>query len=177
MRTGAARKVIVSSIERLQCHELVRIVHWSVQSNHLHLIIETEDRRCLSRAMQGLLSGVARRLNRLWRRCGTVWRDRYHDAVLRTPRQVRNALAYVLHNARRHGVRLTVPLDSMSSAATFDGWREDVTVRGAGVADARRAARTPETWLLREGWQRHGLVSIHERPGPNPARRLGRRSL
>ena len=65
--------------------------------------------------------------------------DRYHFTVLTCPRQVRNGLAYVLMNARRHAAkrlarlralgRTARPLanrgviDAASSARWFDGWR------------------------------------------------------
>jgi len=48
---------------------------------------------------------VAKGLNKLWARRGKVFADHYHDRILRTPREVRNALCYVLHNAKKHGLR------------------------------------------------------------------------
>ena len=161
-----------------------RLVHYSIQSNHLHLLAEAEGRPSLARGMQGLLVRVARALNRRWGRRGGVFADRYHDRVLRSPKQVRNALSYVLHNCRRHGIHLPGP-DPCSSARWFDGWRPrpplddaDARTRGilarAGVgavpAGARRTSvvAAARTWLLGVGWRRHGLL---ETPGPrSPAR-------
>ena len=61
--------------------------------------------------------------NRLWKRLGKVFDDRFYDRVLRTPREVRNALAYVLDNARRHGVVIGPgEPDPFSSGRWFDGW-------------------------------------------------------
>ena len=85
-----------------------RLVHFSVLGNHLHMIVEAKDRQSLSRGMQGLLVRVARGLNKLWNRKGGVFADRYHERILRTPKQVRNALCYVLCNARKHGLHRTV---------------------------------------------------------------------
>jgi len=81
-----------------------RLNQYSVQTNHVHLIAEAPDRRALSRGVQGLAVRVARRLNRLWQRKGKVFSDHDHDRILRTPKEVRNALAYVLNNAKRHGI-------------------------------------------------------------------------
>src|SRR5204862_6807235 len=86
---------------------------------------EADDARGLGRGMKGLCVRIARALNRLWKRVGSVFSDRYHARVLRTPREVRNALNYVLHNAARHGSRLGGP-DPCSSGAWFDGWRHDL---------------------------------------------------
>ncbi len=143
-----------------------RLVQYSVQGNHLHLIAEAEDRVALSRGMKGLLVRIARAVNRVWKRKGKVFAERYFDRILKTPREVRNALAYVLHNARRHGVRLRQLLDWCASGPWFDGWRQKVRVRGGEgierpVSDAR-------TWLLRIGWRRHGLIGVEEVPGPAP---------
>ena len=81
-----------------------RLVHFSVQSNHLHLVVEANDRRALTRGMQGLAIRVAKAINRRLARRGRVFADRYHARALRSPREVRHALRYVLLNAQRHGV-------------------------------------------------------------------------
>jgi putative transposase len=135
-----------------------RLNHYSVQTNHVHLIAEAPDRRALSRGVQGLAVRVARRLNRLWQRKGKVFSDHYHDRILRTPKEVRNALAYVLNNAKRHGI-FHAGVDGFSSGRWFDGWREakPVDLGSAIVAKAR-------TWLQTIGWRRWGLISLDEVP-------------
>jgi REP element-mobilizing transposase RayT len=132
----------------------LRLVQFSAQSNHVHMLVEAEGRASLSRGMQGLAVRVARALNRAWARTGTVFADRYHAHVLRTPREVRNALAYVLENARKHGVRLIEALDPFSSGAWFDGWSDRSAVCGDSDAPVARA----RTWLLRIGWRLHGEI-------------------
>jgi len=131
-----------------------RLVHYSIQNDHLHFIAEAKDRRSLSRGMQGLLVRVAKGLNKLWHRHGKVFADRYHDRILRTPREVRNALSYVLHNARKHGRRLTWLIDLFASGIWFDGWkdvlihrrlaapasRKDALVMQVGASSKRRAS-------------------------------------
>ena len=59
----------------------VRIVHFSVQGNHLHLVVEAPHRRALARAIQGLSIRIARGLNRMMGRAGRVFDDRYHARV------------------------------------------------------------------------------------------------
>ena len=136
-----------------------RLVHHSIQSNHFHLIVEACERRALSRGMKGLLVRGARALNELWSRRGSVFADRFHARSLRTPREVRNALVYVLQNARRHGIHGQGP-DEFSSGPWFDGWSEHVVA-------PRRAWPAAEAtmWLLRFGWRRHGLIGRDETPG------------
>ena len=142
-----------------------RVVHYSILKDHVHLIVEAKDARALSRGMQGLCIRMAKALNRAFERKGGVFADRYHARVLRTPKEVRAALAYVLNNLRRHGrarnhVYARGFLDPFSSARWFDGWR-GVRVRpppDGPVAEGR-------TWLLRKGWRRYGLLVVEEVPG------------
>jgi hypothetical protein len=161
--------------------------------------------------MKGMLVRLARALNAVWCRRGRVFADRFHSHALRTPKEVRAALVYVLLNARRHGLALA-EADPCSSARWFDGWmrtpsfgvrmamgaaRGDVGTPVASAKDSGHGTpvvatkesergnpvaatkdpgcmflptpfRSPvapaQTWLLREGWRRHGLVGIDEWP-------------
>lgn len=79
-----------------------KLVHYSVQGNHVHLLVEAADARMLSRGMCGLGVRVARGLNRVMQRHGKVLDDRYHAHILRTPTEARRARAYLLQNARKH---------------------------------------------------------------------------
>jgi REP element-mobilizing transposase RayT len=134
-----------------------RLVQYSLQPNHLHLIAEAEDRTALSRGMQGLLVRIAHALNDLWKHAGSVFADRFHARALRTPREVRVALVYVLQNARRHGFSLR-GADPCSSGPWFDGWK-DLLATAVG-----RPVVSAQTWLLCEGWRRGGLIGIEECP-------------
>jgi REP element-mobilizing transposase RayT len=133
-----------------------RLVEYSIQSNHLHFLAEAANEREIARGMQGLLVRVAKALNREWQRRGKVLADRYHARKLSTPREVRNALVYVLQNARKHGARLT-GIDACSSGPWFSGWRDRVARAPSPIASAR-------SWLLTRGWRRAGLLSTSEAP-------------
>src|SRR5262245_30695530 len=103
-----------------------RLVHFTVQGNHLHLLVEAKDKTALSRGMQGLAIRIARRLNTKLGRKGKLFADRYHERILKTPTEVRRALVYVLANSRRHAPERYSArdwIDPMSSAPWFDGWR------------------------------------------------------
>jgi REP element-mobilizing transposase RayT len=147
----------------------MRITHFSVQSDHAHLILEAEDRRAVARGIKGLCVRVARAMNRAMGRSGSVFADRYHERVLTTPRQARHAIAYVVCNARKHGVASRSPrwVDPCSSGALFDGWSRSVEVS----ADHRAVVvATPRTWLLRVGWRRAGAtIDPAHCPGQAPA--------
>jgi REP element-mobilizing transposase RayT len=143
-----------------------RVVEYSVQDDHLHLLVEAADRRALARGMKAIGTRVARAVNGVLRRSGPVLRDRYHLRVLRTPLQVRRALAYVVLNARKHLGRRAPRVgrvDPASSGPWFSGWREGVWDLGHSPRPAPVAQAL--TWLLRVGWRRHGLLDPSEVPG------------
>lgn len=138
----------------------MRLVEFSVQHDHVHIVAEAKDAESLARAMKGLAVRLARQLNRSLERRGTVFADRYHHRALTTPRQVRNALAYVLCNARKHRVapHRTGWVDPLSTAPCFDGWTH------AASNDVERITPTPRTSLLRVGWRRGGLIDPDHTP-------------
>jgi putative transposase len=79
-----------------------RLVHYAVMGNHVHLVVEANDRRALWRGMQGLGVRMARALNRVMQRRGRVMGDRYHARVLKTPSEVKRVRHYLLTNAHHH---------------------------------------------------------------------------
>jgi len=145
-----------------------RIIHLSIQRTHLHLLVEAGSGRALTRGMCGFLISAARHLNARVPRGGRVF-ERYHARSLRTPREVRNCLSYVLNNWRHHREHRGSSwlVDKYSSSVAFDGWKE--LGRGARFAvppgHAELVVWRPRAWLLTTGWLRHGLVSIREVPG------------
>ena len=123
-----------------------RLVHYSVQGNHLHLVTEAAGKESLTRGVKGLEVRLARALNNLMRRKGRVFGDRYHAHILKTPREAARALRYVLmnfaHHARGWGERI---------AATFIDPFSSVRSLAASPGPAAPVAE-PRAWLLRVGW-------------------------
>jgi REP element-mobilizing transposase RayT len=144
-----------------------RLVEYSIQNDHVHAIVEATNQADLACGMKSLAARVARAANRIFGRSGSVLADRYHLHVLRTPREVRHALAYVLMNARRHLAKLgqSLPryarIDPASSGRWFDGWRR----REPESMHGPPPVAPPHTWLLRTGWRRHGLLDPAEVKG------------
>jgi len=146
--------------------ERFRIAHYSVQDNHLHLIVEADSKAALSTGMRGLMVRLAKRVNKLLFRRSRFWADRWHGNALTAPRQVRNALVYVLQNRKKHAAReprsVCAAIDPFSSAQCFDGFADPIP-----IAPRHReppAVIPPKTWLRRVGWRRHGLVRTSECP-------------
>jgi hypothetical protein len=140
-----------------------RILQFSVQRDHLHLLVEAEGPTAFERGVRGLAIRVAKAVNRILGRHGAVWGDRYHAHLLRTPREVRNALIYVLNNWLKHvpGAR---GLDPRSSAEWFEGWSR-LPIRSAATPLVAR----PRTWLANVGWRSSGLIDVDARPKTAPS--------
>ena len=143
LRRPAVVRALEDAFRRRVAHPKARVVHYSIQANHVHLIVEAEDRVRLFRGLQGLFISLARTINRAVGRRGQVFAIRYHTHILATPTETRRALRYVLRNATKHthvaGVR-----DPASSAPWF-----------ANPAHPHPPpVAAPGTWLLRIGWTR-----------------------
>src|SRR5262249_41635282 len=108
------------------------------------------------RGMRGLAVRVAKAVNRALRRHGRVWADRFHARLLKTPREVRNTLVYVLNNLKKHVARVR-GMDPCSSARWFDCWEVFVVAGSSPLPRAR-------TWLAAVGWRRRGLIHLEEMP-------------
>ena len=102
-----------------------RLVHYAVMGNHVHLIVEAQDRVKLATGMQGMGVRIAKALNRVMGRSGRVIGDRYHAHVLKTPSEVKRARSYLLTNAQHH-----------YGHAHADGFASQIPVAA------------PRTWLL-----------------------------
>ncbi len=144
-----------------------RLIHYAVLNEHMHFLVEARDRTALTRGVQGLLIRIAKALNKLWCRKGKVFFDRYHDRILKSTRDVRNVLRYVLQNGKKHAaqgrkVKVPGPIDMYTSAPWFDGFVE--VIRVAGLEALVRPVTDARTWMLTEGWRRHGLIGVHELP-------------
>jgi REP element-mobilizing transposase RayT len=163
LRHRALASLVLSAFRAARQRLGARLVQYSIQSNHIHLIVEAEGERALSRAMQGLAVRLARRLNARVGRRGSVFADRFHSRALRTPLEVRRALVYVLQNHRHHGsVHPTNGSDPLSSARYFGGFSHEKP----RPSERDPPVVAPSTWLLRVGWRRHGAIARSESPSP-----------
>jgi REP element-mobilizing transposase RayT len=154
-----------------------KLVHFSVQGNHIHLIGEAESTLAVSRAIKGLGVRIARGLNSVMGRRGSVLSDRYHMVVVTTPLQAHRTLQYVLNNYRRHAAQWGEELsdefiDRFSSAIEFDGWNRHPWKRAGPNAfrdpcpDLPLGVHPPESTLLTTRWRAKGHLDPATIPGP-----------
>ncbi len=108
LRCRGGREVLERALRGARDHSRVSgfsVLHYALEGNHLHLIIEAEDQTALSRGMQGLSIRLARGWNKAFGRRGRVFVDRYHARPVTSPTQMRNTLRYVLLNHVSHSIR------------------------------------------------------------------------
>ena len=137
--------------------------------------------------MQGLGVRLARRLNKVLGRRGRLIEERYHVTRLTTPRQVKNALLYILNNGRKHRAERGLPcetgwLDPCATGVYFEHWGEQVSGITAwqswvrqldeklGPKAGPRSIVAPRSWLLRTGWHKHGPLPFEATPGGSTSR-------
>lgn len=136
-----------------------RVIQFSVQTDHVHLIVEADATRSLARGLQGLAGRCARAINRCSDRVGPVWAARYHARPLATPSEMRLGLVYVLLNFRKH-LRAPPGVDPCSSGPWFDGWAHPMR-----VFTLPRPVALARTWLATTGWRlAGGLISVGDAP-------------
>ena len=155
-----------------------RIIHISIQRLHVHLLVEAQHQAALSSGMQSFQISAAKHLNRAVsvgrpeRRRGTVFPDRFHQQIITNGKQARNTLSYVLNNWRKHGEDRAKQardwkVDPYSTAVLFPGWKERADQwelwYWRDTYDPL-CVYTPSTWLLKEVWRSHGLISYDETP-------------
>src|SRR6478672_11474847 len=133
---GALRRAIArASVDRF------RVIHFSIQQNHGHFIVEGDEPRRARGGVHGLAIRLALAVNRVLGRKGKVVGDRYHARPLTPPRKMRTSMVYVLLNYRKH-LHAPACVDPRSSGPHFSGWQ-----RALAVGDAPPATATPATWM------------------------------
>ena len=167
LRSARLVRELEHSLRKAKERSGFRVIAYSVQRDHLHLVVEADGPRALGCGMMSIGARIARAVRRVFGGRGPVLAERYHQRVVRSPREVRHALAYVVLNSRKHaaalGLRLlreVTSVDAASSGRWFAGW-----ARALPPAPDEPAVDAPRTWLLRVGWRRHGLIDPSEIPG------------
>lgn len=176
MRQPRIYKAIRDAMQFARQRGRIRIVHLSIQRDHLHLLVEADSKDLLAKGIAGFKVAVARNVNLALasdgvRRRGSVFAHRYHLTVITTPTQARRVLAYVINNWRKHredvgGMRAWLT-DPYSSGRSFADWLELADGRALTPAEptyGALAVSAPESWLLRAGWKRAGPISAFEVP-------------
>jgi len=135
------------------------LLHYSIQHDHLHLMVEVKNRRKLSKGLQALGIRLAKSLNSMWRRKkGHVFAERYFALALEGWRQIWRTVRYILNNGRKHGSwRIKNQPDPFSSGRWYLPWSQ---------LDIRRPMRSPPVMPSRTIATFIPWIDVDEVPGP-----------
>lgn len=161
----AIRRAVATCIGRTD----FRIVHVSIQRDHLHLLVEADHKRALANGVRAFMISATQNLNGLTGRRGKVFPRRYQAVQLTTPQEVRAGLCYVLNNWRRHREdrEARAQVDRYSSGVLFDGWAGKTRPFELPAGYEPLPVAGAKTWLLTTGWrERHPLIGFGETPVP-----------
>ena len=157
----SVRRALVASSRRG-----FRVVHFSVQDDHLHLIVEADDRATLARGVRGLAIRVARAVNRALDRRGAVCADRYHARALTSPRAVRHALIYVFDEPPQALRGRTRPGPVLVGAVVH--WLAECAGDAARAATRRRRAHMAGRRRLASPWSHRWCNRVPKNQTPMP---------
>lgn len=162
LRTSDMLAAFQNCAEKAKNHRL-HVIHFSLASNHFHMIIECADNEALAKGMKSFAGSLGKAIRKVRGGQGAVFKGRYHMRVLKSPTEMRNGLAYVLLNQSKH--KKLIPYnDRFSSASYFSDWKK-LLGRNIGPLLPRRHRSPrqlpgymsiPRSWLAREGWQKAG---------------------
>ena len=161
LRQEQERKVIEACCLAAKVRFGCNLLHYSIQRNHMHLVLLAPDSKSMSRWAQGYCIRLAKALNKLWGRSGKVWRDRFHSTFTRCTYGMQRMVNYVLNNARKH--KLDIPkgeVDPYSSAPWYTKWMDTT------LPTPMRLRPVALPWqILTRPWMMP-VIAIDSVPGP-----------
>ncbi|MEI8348179.1 MAG: transposase [Pseudomonadota bacterium] len=94
----------------------LKVIHFSLMNNHLHLLIETENKKALAKALQSFAISFTKRLKNFNGLKKTpIFKERYFCHILKSLREVKHAIHYILMNGKKAGLS-RYDIDPYSSA-------------------------------------------------------------
>ena len=143
------------------------VVHFDIQPNHIHLVVEAASKEILSRGMRSLWTSLAIAIKRV---CGLigrgkVFKGRYHARILKTPTEVKRALRYVIFNLAKHkncgaivdpysSVHMLDRLGGLVTEAEYERIRKETRRRPAWHEQVAGVISKASTYLLSVGWRK-----------------------
>lgn len=94
-------KALHHAIKRARLKGL-KVVHYTLEYNHVHLLVESVDNKILHKGMQAFGITITKAINKIKRTKGAVYKNRYHLRLINSPRQLKNVLHYIFTNGVKH---------------------------------------------------------------------------
>jgi REP element-mobilizing transposase RayT len=93
----------------------LKIIHFSLEHNHVHLYVECENNDILTKGMIAFGVSLAKKTNKFFKSKGQVYKTRFHLRILRSASEVKNVINYILKNGIKHKRAISV-FDSYNSS-------------------------------------------------------------
>lgn len=81
----------------------LKVIHYSLEYDHVHLLIEADNNVILGKGMQSLGVTLSKAINRTKRIKGRVYKHRYHFRKINSARELKNVMFYIFNNGVKHG--------------------------------------------------------------------------
>ncbi|MBP9682556.1 MAG: transposase [Bacteriovorax sp.] len=136
-------KALHHAIKRARLKKL-KVVHYTLEFNHLHLLIECESHQILHQGMQALGISLAKAINKIKLLKGSVYKHRYHFRRLATRRELKNALHYIFNNGKKHKRTRSIldPYNSLVAEKRIPADVEKIILRSPFLSELRRELQT-----------------------------------
>lgn len=95
------KHILKHAIKRARIMGL-KIVHYSLEHDHVHLYTECESNVILTKAMKAFGVSLAKNINKYFSSKGQVYKTRFHLRILKSASEVKNVINYILKNGIKH---------------------------------------------------------------------------
>jgi hypothetical protein len=114
----------------------LRIIHYSLEHDHVHLYAEASDNKTLAKGMKALGGSLVKKIHRHLGTSGSFYKTRYHLRILRSAMEVKHVLNYILKNGIKHK-RTSLVIDPYNSALVIHDFKI-IGVKGIQADDNSR---------------------------------------
>jgi REP element-mobilizing transposase RayT len=121
LKNKSILKALQQSIKKARLLGL-KVIQYTLEYDHVHLLVESSDKISLGKGMQSLGISFSKKINKIKKQNGKVFKTRYHFRKLSTPREIKNVLNYILGNGVKHKESSSIvsPFNSLSVITAFD---------------------------------------------------------
>ncbi len=121
MQNKTVLKILRYAIMKARKQNL-KIVHYALEHNHIHLYAEAVNNADLSKGMKAFGVTLVKKINRYQQRSGSLYKHRYHLRILKSATEVKNVINYILKNGMKHR-KSKSPFDLYNSALVLHDFK------------------------------------------------------
>ena len=104
-KSDLQNKMILKALHRAIMkarYKSLKVIHYTLEFNHIHLLVEAYNQEQLSNCMQSFGVTLAKMINKVKFKKGRVYKHRYHLRRLSSVMELKNVLKYIFNNGIKH---------------------------------------------------------------------------